>query len=591
VYYGAVFEVKKEIPIELYAPPEVSPQRDDIMVESQQPVGLPLWHIYGWLPDAALRPMSFVIGGSSMLQVEETKAMIPPFGLPPSRFLPRRYKPRNVGSWSGHLAFANDLIRAIRPGLIVELGTHWGESYFTFCQTVEECGLSCLCYAVDHWRGDDHAGRYGEEVFNEVSQYNDRYYRQFSYLLRKSFDDALSQFVDESIDLLHIDGLHTYEAVSHDFRSWLPKVRKGGIILLHDISPKHQDFGVWRLWDEIKAEFPDTFEFHHSWGLGVVGKEHVARRSSLIELLFDSSPPVQEDVRRQYVIYGSHLENLLGRFPLAAGPPVPAPTLSEVRVQVFPHEDCGYSEQTCQIRKLPAGAWETLIFDLRGSAGLSPLRIDPSCEPSFIEVGDILIHSGVSGDLLWSSDSSSQKRGFAAAGTAAFPIDNEGSFLISRGDDPQIIFAAMPEIRRPVKLTVALRVTPASMQAIELFETFAARFKARVNEMEARVRALQLERDSFEAQLASIEAQLALERDSFEAQLASIEAQLSSITARAGDLAASNQEVQNSLQESQRLLRAAEATLYQMHRSLSWRTTEPVRRLMALFRSRPRITR
>ena len=44
----------------------------------------------------------------------------------------------------------------------------------TFCQTVQEQGLSSLCYAVDHWQGDEHAGLYGEEVYDEVNQYNAR---------------------------------------------------------------------------------------------------------------------------------------------------------------------------------------------------------------------------------------------------------------------------------------------------------------------------------------------------------------------------------------------------------------------------------
>lgn len=198
-----------------------------------------------------------------------------------------------MDSWSGQLAFACDLIAAIQPSLIVELCTHWGESYFTFCQTVEEQRLPCVCYAVDHWVGDDHTGHYGEEVYEEVSKYNQRYYRHVSYLLRRSFDDAGEQFADDSIDLLHIDGLHTYEAVSHDFRTWLPKVSRAGIVLLHDICPRHQDFGVWRFWEEPKAEFPDTFEFHHSWGLGVVRKGRAARSSPLAEFLFECSEEVR----------------------------------------------------------------------------------------------------------------------------------------------------------------------------------------------------------------------------------------------------------------------------------------------------------
>jgi hypothetical protein len=388
--------------------------------------------------------------------------------LPTPTFLPRRYKPRNVGEWTGHLTFASDLIVALQPQLIVELGTHWGEAYFTFCQTVQEHGLSSLCYAVDHWQGDEHAGLYGEEVYEEVSDYNARFYRQFSYLLRRSFDEALAQFSDNSVGLLHIDGLHTYEAVRHDFQQWFPKVCPGGIVLLHDIVPRHQDFGVWRLWDEIKSEFPQTFEFHHSWGLGVVRKGGARRGTVLEQLLFESSPEVQEDVRRHYVVYASHLEHVLGRMPAIPAPQ--ARVVSEVRVKVFPRIGGTYTEENSQVKKIGAGEWHTVVFDLRDPSLHGELRIDPGSHPAFVEVGDIAIQSGESGELLWSSPASNGPRDFQVGGSA-LRHPNNPSFLVNVGENPNIMLNT-PELRGPVRLAVTLKVTPVDATIMEMVRSY-----------------------------------------------------------------------------------------------------------------------
>lgn len=78
--------------------------------------------------------------------------------VPNGSFRPRRYRPEGLDHWSGHLAFASDLIGELKPAVLVELGTNLGESYFGFCQAVAEHNVPCSCYAVDTWRGEAYSG-------------------------------------------------------------------------------------------------------------------------------------------------------------------------------------------------------------------------------------------------------------------------------------------------------------------------------------------------------------------------------------------------------------------------------------------------
>jgi len=180
-------------------------------------------------------------------------------------------KPRlfNNGPWSEHLPFAFLIVQLLEPGMFVELGTFRGESYCAFCQAVETLELDTKCYAVDTWAGDEHGGFYAGSVFDNLQAYHDPLYGRFSTLIRSTFDQSLDRFEDGSIDLLHIDGLHTYDAVKHDFNSWMPKMSHRGVIMFHDTAVKDRDFGVWRFWDEIRDKYPG-FEFAHGSGLGVL---------------------------------------------------------------------------------------------------------------------------------------------------------------------------------------------------------------------------------------------------------------------------------------------------------------------------------
>ncbi|MEA2709864.1 MAG: hypothetical protein QOF78_2465 [Phycisphaerales bacterium] len=188
-------------------------------------------------------------------------------------------------AWSGHLPLALTIIPMTRPRTFVELGTHYGDSYCAFCQAVAELKLNTRCHAVDTWKGDAHTGAYVDTIYQRLKSFHDPAYGSFSMLLRMTFDEAAGKCPDNSIDLLHIDGLHTYAAVKHDYETWKPKLSERGVALFHDTAATHADFGVWKLWAELKDQHP-SFDFPHENGLGIlaVGKDAPAELLSFIEM-------------------------------------------------------------------------------------------------------------------------------------------------------------------------------------------------------------------------------------------------------------------------------------------------------------------
>jgi len=202
-------------------------------------------------------------------------------------------------SWCMHLPFAYDLMRELAPKVFVELGVKQGESYFSFCQSAAENKINVQCYGVDSWLGDIQTGNLDPEMRQEVADYNLQY-SSFSGLKRMLFAEAVKDFPDATIDLLHIDGTHTYADVKTDFESWLPKLSLNGIVLFHDVMVRGHGFGVWKLWKEITREH-DSFLFEFGCGLGVWKRETVAPSdSAFIRRLLGADKTAIRDIHEHY---------------------------------------------------------------------------------------------------------------------------------------------------------------------------------------------------------------------------------------------------------------------------------------------------
>jgi hypothetical protein len=201
------------------------------------------------------------------------------YSTPEFEFLQSNPEIELTTGWAGHKNFAYDLVTNTNPKTIVELGTFYGFSLFSMAQAVKDNNYKTKIYGIDTWKGDKHAGRLTDNTFLEVKSVIKKHYSELNIKLIKSlFSHALNKFENKSIDILHIDGLHTYNAVKKDFLSWLPKLSENGIIIFHDTNVTKHDFGVKVLWDELKKK-NDHWEFFHSNGLGIIFLGHAPKNN------------------------------------------------------------------------------------------------------------------------------------------------------------------------------------------------------------------------------------------------------------------------------------------------------------------------
>ena len=169
--------------------------------------------------------------------------------------------------WKGHRAFAEWLVKEIKPSQVVDLGVDYGFSTFIFANAAMKNGQGVVT-GVDLFMGDPMTGfrdTYTEvmQIVNDLNFYN-------MEIIRGEFSEV-SKTWDRPIDLLHIDGLHTYEAVLIDYNNWSSFVTENGIILFHDINvPENPDFQVVKFFRELSGGY--KLYFLHSYGLGIFTK-------------------------------------------------------------------------------------------------------------------------------------------------------------------------------------------------------------------------------------------------------------------------------------------------------------------------------
>jgi|WetSurMetagenome_2_1015567.scaffolds.fasta_scaffold10409_5 predicted O-methyltransferase YrrM len=148
------------------------------------------------------------------------------------------------------------IIELRAPKYILEIGTSNGGTLFLFSRVAADnaCMISL----------DLPLGSFG----GGYPAWKRPFYKSFAKkeqtirLIRADTHDPATQekvaaiLQANKIDLLFIDGDHTYGGVKKDFEMYEPFVKDGGMVVLHDIVPHRQEHGcgVDRYWNEIKGK-------------------------------------------------------------------------------------------------------------------------------------------------------------------------------------------------------------------------------------------------------------------------------------------------------------------------------------------------
>ena len=103
--------------------------------------------------------------------------------------------------------------------------------------------------------------------------------------LRMTSSDAVSRFVDESVDFVYIDGNHEYKFVLNDIMLWYPKVKNGGYLTGDDVysttlAEHDVDGNITRVWG------PNSWGKYGTYAAIVEGKRRLGYEFTIDQTQF-----------------------------------------------------------------------------------------------------------------------------------------------------------------------------------------------------------------------------------------------------------------------------------------------------------------
>lgn len=169
------------------------------------------------------------------------------------------------------------LARSLKPKVCVEIGSARGKSACAVGLALRRNGSGKL-YAIDphsvtNWNDADSVDSFAliTENLRKAGV------TEFVEIVRQTSGDAAKGW-NKKIDLIFIDGDHSYEGVKADWDLFLPHLNEFGVVVFHDTlwdlrpDPKiaRADMGVPRFVDELRAAGYPVITIDQNFGVSLV---------------------------------------------------------------------------------------------------------------------------------------------------------------------------------------------------------------------------------------------------------------------------------------------------------------------------------